>query len=127
MAGLANELEYLNPRWTDAHLTQLGWEQTAALKRHLAGLPQPFRVDVVIVSPLTRTLETAAGVFGGGDWTAADGDDLQLMAGQSEEPVGCYAIRELTAGLELWARLLYLPGRPDDGGWACICSYTGAP
>ncbi|GAB4821241.1 hypothetical protein N2152v2_008287 [Parachlorella kessleri] len=86
VAGLANELEYLNPRWTDAHLTQLGWEQTAALKRHLAGLPQPFRVDVVIVSPLTRTLETAAGVFGGGDWAEADGAGPPLMLGHSEEP-----------------------------------------
>ena len=108
MAGLANELEYLNPRWTDAHLTQLGWEQTAALKRHLAGLPQPFRVDVVIVSPLTRTLETAAGVFGGGDWTEAEGDGLPLMIGQSEEPVGFGAIRELTASMEPCAGFVYV-------------------
>lgn len=101
VAGAANEQEYLNPRWLDAHLTTVGWQQAAALRRHIQGLPG-FRADLVVVSPLTRTLETAAGVFGGGPInadasageagaaaaTAASGTDApMLMTAQTEIPV----------------------------------------
>lgn len=46
----------------DAHLTARGWRQTDRLREFL----QAHRVapEVVYISPLTRTLETAAGVFG---------------------------------------------------------------
>ncbi|CAL8471428.1 g10970 [Coccomyxa elongata] len=54
----------------DAHLTPFGWHQAAALQQHIKALQPPLDIEVVIVSPLMRTLETAAGVFGGGSETA---------------------------------------------------------
>ena len=45
----------------DAHLTEEGWKQAEDLNRHIvnAGL----KVDLVVVSPLSRALETAVGAF----------------------------------------------------------------
>lgn len=48
----------------DAHLTPRGWAQTAALQQHLQALQPQLGIELVVVSPLRRTLETAAGVFG---------------------------------------------------------------
>ncbi len=48
----------------DAHLTARGWRQTAALHKYLTAHNSIISPQVVYVSPLTRTLETAAGVFG---------------------------------------------------------------
>eukprot|EP00879_Flechtneria_rotunda_P014634 GHRR01015293.1.p1 GENE.GHRR01015293.1~~GHRR01015293.1.p1 ORF type:complete len:202 (+),score=57.96 GHRR01015293.1:376-981(+) len=48
----------------DPHLTPRGWAQTAALQQHLATLQPKLNIELVVVSPLRRTLETAAGVFG---------------------------------------------------------------
>lgn len=56
----------------DAHLTPLGWQQAHALRGHLRSLGPAFRADVVVISPLTRTLETAAGAFGTGKWCLGD-------------------------------------------------------
>ena len=50
--------------WLDAHLTDLGWRQALALRRHIEGLGTAIQPGVIIVSPLTRALETAAGAFG---------------------------------------------------------------
>jgi len=54
----------------DARLTRKGVEQAETLKKHLAGRPSGGRsftaFDLVVVSPLTRTLETAYHVFGRG-------------------------------------------------------------
>ena len=60
--------------------------QAEAVQQHLAGLQQPLQVEVVICSPLTRTLETAVGIFGTREWT----DDTQgkpLMLQQPSRPV----------------------------------------
>ncbi len=38
--------------------------QALALRQHMQRLGSAFRMDLIVVSPLTRTLETAAGVFG---------------------------------------------------------------
>lgn len=54
----------------DAHLTPNGWKQAAALKDHLRKLEPQLGIQVVVVSPLTRTLETASGIFGGDDLAA---------------------------------------------------------
>jgi broad specificity phosphatase PhoE len=52
----------------DSHLTQKGIEQAVNLKAHLAQRPSGSRsftaFDLVVVSPLTRTCETALHVFG---------------------------------------------------------------
>lgn len=41
VVGLADEAEYLNPRWTDAHLTPLGWQVPLRSARGLAGERAP--------------------------------------------------------------------------------------
>ncbi|GAB4821611.1 hypothetical protein N2152v2_008657 [Parachlorella kessleri] len=48
----------------DSHLTEKGWAQAHALGRHMYTTPPCHGVQLVIVSPMMRTLETAAGVFG---------------------------------------------------------------
>ncbi|EFJ33267.1 hypothetical protein SELMODRAFT_439299 [Selaginella moellendorffii] len=67
-------LRMVVPRWQllegwncfgieDASLTTTGWKQVKELReRKVHG-----GVDLVVVSPMTRTLQTAAGVFGGGE------------------------------------------------------------
>ena len=39
--------------------------QAHALQKHIAQLPEPLNVEAVIVSPLSRALQTAVGAFGG--------------------------------------------------------------
>ena len=86
MAGRQDQAAYLSNDYFDAHLTDHGWRQAHALRNHHAALPEPLRVDAVIVSPLSRALETAAGAFGGGAWRSAD-DGPPLMAALESEPV----------------------------------------
>ncbi|KAJ1447030.1 histidine phosphatase superfamily [Pelagophyceae sp. CCMP2097] len=61
----AREHEYY-----DARLTEIGIAQAKKLKTHLSQRPsqgRPFTTfDLVVVSPLTRTLETARHIFGRG-------------------------------------------------------------
>ena len=58
-----------HPLW-DARLTPVGIQQAENLKEHLARRPSGGRsftaFDLVVVSPLTRTLETARHIFGRG-------------------------------------------------------------
>ncbi|PRW60329.1 phosphoglycerate mutase [Chlorella sorokiniana] len=54
--GFANNL--------DACLTERGWDQAQALGRHMYSQEPTSGVQLVVVSPLIRALETAAGVFG---------------------------------------------------------------
>eukprot|EP00891_Asterochloris_glomerata_P008881 jgi/Astpho2/8881/e_gw1.00129.54.1_t len=63
----------------DAHLTPLGWQQTNGLRQHIAAQSPALNIELVVVSPLRRTLETAAGVFGMDG--AGEGRPL-LMQGQ---------------------------------------------
>jgi glucosyl-3-phosphoglycerate phosphatase len=49
------EEEYKNWKWLDARLTELGRSQASALRPTMAAT----QVDVVLVSPLSRTIETA--------------------------------------------------------------------
>jgi broad specificity phosphatase PhoE len=53
--GLANH---------DAQLTPRGWQQAHALGRHMQNYELTRNVQLIVVSPLMRALETAAGVFG---------------------------------------------------------------
>lgn len=48
----------------DARLTERGWDQAHALGRHVYSNPATAGVQLVVVSPMVRALETAAGVFG---------------------------------------------------------------
>jgi hypothetical protein len=57
--------------------------QAHALGDHLRRVTH--RVDVVIVSPLMRALETAVGAFGQSEWKSGTGHQ-PLMAAQPAEP-----------------------------------------
>ncbi|XP_065869685.1 phosphoglycerate mutase-like protein 1 [Euphorbia lathyris] len=66
--GDKNYKALLSPEYFDAQLTQLGWQQVDKLRKHVHECGLPKRVDLVIVSPLLRTLQTAVGVFGGEEY-----------------------------------------------------------
>ncbi|XP_024018849.1 phosphoglycerate mutase-like protein 1 isoform X1 [Morus notabilis] len=66
---------YMNPEYFDAHLTPLGWQQVDNLRKHVHTSGLHKKIELVIVSPLLRTLQTAVGVFGGGDYT----DKLDIL------------------------------------------------
>ncbi|BDA43351.1 Phosphoglycerate mutase-like protein [Coccomyxa sp. Obi] len=59
VAGKKDYSQYKRWDLEDAHLTEHGWEQAHALQKHIAQLPDPLNVEVVIVSPLSRALQTA--------------------------------------------------------------------
>ncbi|XP_044490484.1 phosphoglycerate mutase-like protein 1 isoform X2 [Mangifera indica] len=63
--GDKNFKAYMTPEYFDAHLTQLGWKQVENLRKHVHETGLVKRIDLVIASPLLRTLQTAVGVFGG--------------------------------------------------------------
>ncbi|XP_062176591.1 LOW QUALITY PROTEIN: phosphoglycerate mutase-like protein 1 [Alnus glutinosa] len=60
---------YLRPEYFDAHLTPLGWEQIDNLRKHVHASGLSKRIELVITSPLMRTIQTAVGVFGGEGYT----------------------------------------------------------
>lgn len=86
MAGRQDNDNYLSQDYFDAHLTELGWRQAHALRDHIHSLPEPLGVDAVIVSPLSRALETAVGVFGGNELRPGE-EAKPLMTALESEPV----------------------------------------
>ncbi|KAH9621596.1 hypothetical protein KSS87_014680 [Heliosperma pusillum] len=78
VAGEKDHQAYSSYDYLDATLTPLGWDQVDNLRNHVQATGLSNKIDLVIVSPLTRTLQTAVGVFGGGEYS--DGIDvLPLM------------------------------------------------
>ncbi|PON75887.1 Histidine phosphatase [Parasponia andersonii] len=67
--GDKNFKAYMNPDYFDAQLTPLGWQQVDNLRKHVHSSGLYKKIDLVIVSPLLRTLQTAVGVFGGEGYT----------------------------------------------------------
>lgn len=63
--GEKDHSAYMSPRLFDAHLTPLGWNQVNNLRKHVIASGLSKKIELVITSPLTRTMQTAAGVFGG--------------------------------------------------------------
>ncbi|XP_024534273.1 phosphoglycerate mutase-like protein isoform X2 [Selaginella moellendorffii] len=55
-------------RLFDAVLTPAGWEQVATLRKIVREAGLDRRIQLVTVSPMTRTLQTATGVFRGADY-----------------------------------------------------------
>ncbi|KAF8019689.1 hypothetical protein BT93_G0396 [Corymbia citriodora subsp. variegata] len=76
--GDKNYKAYMNPDYFDAHLTPLGWQQVDNLRKHVQACGLSKKIDLVITSPLLRTLQTAVGVFGGEGYTDRL-DGLPLM------------------------------------------------
>jgi broad specificity phosphatase PhoE len=54
------ELSGVDPLHFDARLSEIGIEQVAAARQAVSEIP----VDLVVVSPLTRAVQTAMGLFG---------------------------------------------------------------
>lgn len=73
--GEKNYKAYMNPECFDAHLTPLGWQQVDNLRMHVHSSGLHKKIELVIVSPLLRTLQTAVGVFGGEGYT----DKLDIL------------------------------------------------
>lgn len=59
------EKDKRSPKLFDACLSPLGWEQVENLRKHVNACGLLKRIQLVIVSPLLRTMQTAAIVFGG--------------------------------------------------------------
>ncbi|XP_047328548.1 phosphoglycerate mutase-like protein 1 [Impatiens glandulifera] len=66
VAGEKEHSAYMSEEFFDAKLTDLGWQQVDNLRKHVHSSGIDQKVELVIVSPLLRTLQTAVGVFGGG-------------------------------------------------------------
>ncbi|KAG6784369.1 hypothetical protein POTOM_010060 [Populus tomentosa] len=79
---------YMSEELFDAHLTPLGWRQVDNLRKHVYGFGINKKIELVIVSPLLRTMQTAVGVFGGEGYT--DGINAPPLmvenAGKSNHP-----------------------------------------
>ncbi|CAK9134969.1 unnamed protein product [Ilex paraguariensis] len=79
---------YLSPELFDAHLTPLGWQQVDNLRKHVHASGLSKKIELVITSPLLRTMQTAVGAFGGEGYS--DGIDVPPLmvakAGNSSRP-----------------------------------------
>ncbi|RVW65679.1 Phosphoglycerate mutase-like protein 1 [Vitis vinifera] len=86
--GEKDHSAYLSQELFDAHLTPLGWQQVDNLHKHVQACGLSKKVELVVVSPLLRTMQTAAGVFGGESYK--DGIDVTPLmvanVGNSERP-----------------------------------------
>ncbi|CAA6657839.1 unnamed protein product [Spirodela intermedia] len=67
--GEKDHKAYLSPVLFDAHLTPLGWQQVDNLRKHVQSCGLSKKVDLVITSPLLRTMQTAVGAFGGENYS----------------------------------------------------------
>ncbi|KAH9605460.1 hypothetical protein KSS87_008331 [Heliosperma pusillum] len=84
--GDKNYKAYMKPEFFDAPLTPLGWQQVDCLRKHVQACGLHKSIELVITSPLLRTMQTAVGVFGGEGYTGKM-DVLPLMvanAGNSD-------------------------------------------
>uniref|UniRef100_A0A2P2KPW5 Phosphoglycerate mutase-like protein 1 n=2 Tax=Rhizophora mucronata TaxID=61149 RepID=A0A2P2KPW5_RHIMU len=86
--GEKNYDNYLSEELFDAHLTPLGWQQVDNLHKHVQECGLNKKIELVITSPLLRTIQTAVGVFGG-EWYTDGVNVSPLMvanAGKSNRP-----------------------------------------
>ncbi|GAV62956.1 His_Phos_1 domain-containing protein [Cephalotus follicularis] len=67
--GEKNPDAYLSEELFDAHLTDHGWQQVDNLHNHVQACGLLKKIELVITSPLLRTMQTAVGVFGGEGYT----------------------------------------------------------
>ncbi|KAH1121793.1 hypothetical protein J1N35_004953 [Gossypium stocksii] len=57
-------------KYFDAELSSLGWQQVYDKRKHVCSSGLLERIEVVISSPMSRTLQTAVGIFHGEDETS---------------------------------------------------------
>ncbi|KAK3145194.1 hypothetical protein QOZ80_4AG0325220 [Eleusine coracana subsp. coracana] len=60
---------YMSQSLFDARLTPLGWKQVDGLREYVKKCGLAKKIELVISSPLLRTMQTAVGVFGGENYT----------------------------------------------------------
>lgn len=86
--GEKDHSAYLSQELFDAHLTPLGWQQVDNLHKHVRATRLSKKIELVIVSPLLRTMQTAVGAFGGeGYVNGIDVPPLMVAnAGNSDRP-----------------------------------------
>uniref|UniRef100_A0A453ACG5 Phosphoglycerate mutase-like protein n=1 Tax=Aegilops tauschii subsp. strangulata TaxID=200361 RepID=A0A453ACG5_AEGTS len=84
---------YKSPALVDAHITPLGWSQVDCLRDHVTKCGLAKKIELVVVSPLMRTLQTAVGVFGSGNCT--DGESAPPLMVKGAEHSGRQAISSL--------------------------------
>ncbi|XP_011652599.1 phosphoglycerate mutase-like protein 1 isoform X1 [Cucumis sativus] len=77
----------------DAQLTSLGWKQVGNLRRHVRSCGLSKRIELVVTSPLFRTMQTAVGAFGGEVYS----DDMHVppLMVQNAGDSNCPAISSL--------------------------------
>ncbi|XP_057812978.2 phosphoglycerate mutase-like protein 1 isoform X2 [Cryptomeria japonica] len=81
VAGEKDFEAYMSPEFLDASLTPLGWEQVSNLRKHIGNNGIASRIELVVTSPLMRTMQTAVGVFGGGGYIDGDSSPPLMVAG----------------------------------------------
>ncbi|ONM19137.1 Phosphoglycerate mutase-like protein [Zea mays] len=69
VAGEKDFGAYMSHELFDAQLTPLGWNQVDGLREHVKKSGLAEKIELVITSPLLRTMQTAVGVFGGEKYT----------------------------------------------------------
>ncbi|KAK4428760.1 Phosphoglycerate mutase-like protein 1 [Sesamum alatum] len=88
VAGEKDHSAYMSPELFDAELTPLGWQQVDNVRKHVRSTGLSRRIELVVVSPLLRTMQTAVGIFGGDGYE--DGIDVPPLmaenAGNSSRP-----------------------------------------
>ncbi|TKW02870.1 hypothetical protein SEVIR_7G034400v4 [Setaria viridis] len=84
--GEKDRSAYRSPALLDAPITPLGWRQVDSLREHVKNCGLAKKIELVICSPLLRTMQTAVGVFGGESYTGGVGSPPLMVenAGQSE-------------------------------------------
>lgn len=93
--GDKNPDAYLSYDLFDASLTPLGWKQVDNLRQHVKASGLSKRIELVIVSPLLRTMQTAVGVFGGEAHT--DGVDAPPLMNENVVNSSRHAISSLNS------------------------------
>lgn len=88
VAGEKNHDAYNSYEFFDAHLTSLGWEQVNNLRKHVKASGLSKNIELVVISPLLRTMQTAVGVFGGEAYTDGIGEPPLMTenVGHSDHP-----------------------------------------
>jgi broad specificity phosphatase PhoE len=94
VAGELDHASYLSWDYADASLTSLGWQQSEALHKHLDATGIKSRVELVVVSPLLRTLQTAAGVWGASSSSSPPDEPLLMVSGLGKFPHAAIAAPE---------------------------------
>jgi len=81
VAGEKDYGAYMSYDFFDASLTSLGWQQVDNLRKHIWKTGIASRIELVVTSPLTRTMQTAVGVFGGGGYIDGDASPPLMVTG----------------------------------------------